>query len=898
MANDRTLCECCDGIAVSTPRASWQRPGLSGIAAQAGDYWSYYDTMVARLTSSEYGTLADLKTRDAAVDFSIALIDAWAVSGDILSFYYNRLLSETMLETAGEVWSLHQLAGLVSYTPHPGVSAEAVLAFSMSTAPGAPQAVTLPSGIKVQSTPGPDETPVIFETTQSVPARPAWNAMRPRQTAVQELGATTGTLFLSGTSTGLAAGDALFYFADDGTPTLAIIRAVTLQPADIASDPDSVDLTRLTINTLSGAATQQEATAPPAPPNPVFPPEIVPHLGSTVSAGELTELLDDLGVEEAALFDPLIGAPEVPKQVLVFREAAGAFGSNAPAVDTLPPALTGDVPIYDIDGEGDVFISGFTPGPYKGVTASQWADGDLTVLEHSDDAVYLDRVVKEIGAGGYAVLRDGGTWGVYGIDGVDEVSLSEFAITGKSTRLTLNTSSGFGSFSTRGTTIYAGSEWIDLPRMPRRDAIRAGDSQISLNTWAPGLQSGQRLFLTGTYADGLSAPIIRLVEVADVEHQLFAGGSTRVTLAAQLVDDFDRGALRIIGNVAEANHGETTEEVLGGGDPTSQFQTFTLNQKPLTHVTAPVAGGAKPELTLRVDGVQWAQVEDFLDPQPSLRGYTLKLDPEGAATVGFGNPDFAATPATGDENISVTYRTGLGLQGRVKAGQLNILMSRPLGLEAAINPLPAEGGADAEPLEALRTNVPLSCRTLDRVVSLIDFADYSRAYAGIAKSSAEWVRFPGAVKPGVVVTVAGEDAAEVPEGSTLYVNLRDALNADGLPFTRFKLRSYRPRYFRIAARVKPHPDYIAGDVLANAEAALRRDYAFDARNFGASVFASELITTMQNVEGVEAVILDRLYRFGIPKRREALVAERASTTEGAELLMLHPEPLDYLEVLS
>ncbi|WP_415402196.1 putative baseplate assembly protein [Tateyamaria sp. SN3-11] len=898
MADDQALCACCEGISVSTPRASWQRPGLSVISAQAGDYWSYYDTMIARLTSSDYGTLADLKTRDASNDFSIALMDAWAVSGDILSFYYNRLLSETLLETAGEVWSLYQLAGLVSYAPHPGVSAEVVLAFGMSTAPGAPEAVTLPSGVKVQSTPGPDETPVIFETTEAVPARPAWNAMRPRQSVVQDLGAATSTLYLAGTSAGIVAGDAIFYFADDSTPTLAVVRAVTLQPADIGNDPDSVDLTRLTIEPLSTAAIRQEATAPAAPPAPVFPPEIAPYLGSTVSAGTLTELLDDLAVEEAQLFDPLRGAPEVPKRILVFRDNAGAFGSNAPAVDTLPPALTGDVPIYDIDEDGNVIITGFTPGPYKGVTPSQWADGTLFVLEDNDDAVYLDRVVKEIGAGGYAVLKDGETWGVYEIDAVDEVSLSEFAITGKSSRLTLNTSSGFGSFSTRGTTIFAGSEWIDLPRMPRRDAIRAGDTQIALDTWAPGLQGGQQLFMTGTYADGLTAPVTRLVEIAEVEHQLFAGGSTRITLSAQLVDDFDRNALRINANVARANHGETTEEVLGGGDPASAFQTFTLNQKPLTHVTAPVAGGAKPELTLRVDGVQWAQVDNFLDPEPALRGYTLTFDPDGAATVGFGNPDFAATPATGRENISVSYRTGLGLQGRVKADQLNILMSRPLGLEAVTNPLPAEGGADAEPLEALRSNVPLSCRTLDRVVSLIDFADFSRAYAGIAKSSAEWAKFPGAAKPGVVVTVAGEAAAEVPADSTLYKNLRDALTGNGLPFTRFKLRSYRPRYFRIAAKVKPHPDYIADDVIAAVEAALRRDYSFEAREFASSVFASELITTMQNVDGVEAVTLDRLYRFGFPKRREALTAERASATQGAELLMLHPEPLDYLEVLS
>ncbi|SFR07295.1 putative baseplate assembly protein [Poseidonocella sedimentorum] len=898
MRETHSLCDACDGITVSTPRASWQRPGLSAIDARAGDYWAYYETLTARLSSAEYGPLADLKTRDPGRDFSIALLDAWAVSGEVLSFYANRLTSETLLDTAGELWSLHQLAALVGYRPNPGAAAETTLAFTMSTTPGAPQSTTLPSGIKVQSTPGPDESPVIFETTEAIPARPAWNAMRPQQGAVQTLTAATRTLYLSGLSTGLVPGDALVFFAEDGAPVLALIRAVVLEPADIAADPGAVDLTRLEIDPLATDPGEQAATAPPAPTAPVLPPVLAAQLGQTLSAGALTELLEAEALSEAALFDPLRGLAETPPRILVFREAAGAFGNAAPAFDTLPPSLTGDVPRYNSDSAGNVFIDGFDPAPYHDASAAEWADASLTVLEDGDGAVYLDRVIKEIGAGGYAVLRDGASWGVYGIEDTGEVSLSEFAITGKVTRLTLHSAAGFGSFSTRGTTIHAGSEWIDLPRSPLRTPLRAGETQLALDTWAPGLQNGQKIFLRGQFADGLAAPITRLVEIAGVEHQIRAGGTTELTLSAPLREDFDRTALRINANVAAANHGETTEEILGGGDPGQRFQSFTLRQKPLTHVSADVAGGVRPELTLRVNGVRWDRVPDFLDPQPNLRGFTLTTDPEGVATVGFGNPDFAASPAKGAETISVSYRTGLGLEGRVEAGQLNILMTRPLGLDGVENPLATEGGADPASAEALRSELPMSLRTLGRVVSLSDFEDYSRSYAGIAKARAEWVRLPGAIKPGVVVTVAGEEAAELPPETTLHTTLRDALTADGLPFARFRLRSFRPRYFRLAAKVKPHPDYIADDVLAAVEAALRAAYAFEARAFSAPVFASEVITVMQGVAGVEAVTLDRLYRGAAAQRREVLHADSAGPAQGAELLMLHPEPLDYLEVLS
>jgi predicted phage baseplate assembly protein len=901
MAEGATLCGCGTGISVRTPQASYQRPGLSVILARTGDYWAFLDTMTARLSSADYGTLSDLKTRDASVDFSIALIDAWAVSADILTFYTERLLSETLLPTAGEIWSLHQLAGLVSYRPHPGVSASALLAFTMSETAGSPRRITLPSGVKVQSTPGPDESPVIFETTEPIEARPAWNALRPRQTEIQALTAATSELYLAGTGTGLVAGDGLFYFADDTSPIFALIRRVDLVPADPVNDPGSRDLTRLTIHTVSGAPLSQSVTAPAPAPTPVFPDVLAANLGTTVTAAELTELLAAAAVDEPALFDPLAGAPETPKRILVFRESYGVFGNNAPEVDKLPPTMTGDVPTYgpSPDDPSIPIIIGLTPGPYKGVTADEWADGDLTVLQSGENAVHLDRVSKDITEGSYAVLRQGPNWGAYQIDVVRELAMTAFTINARTTRLVLDSNTGFDTFLTRNTTVFAASEWVDLPRAPRRDAVRAGAIQIDLAAWAPGLQPGQTLALTGIYADGLDAPVARMVDIAEVQHQLFAGGTTQVTLAAALTDDFDRTALRMNANVAPANHGETTQEVLGSGDASTPFLQLVAKQKPLTHVTAAVPGGALAAAELRVGGILWHPVANLLDAAPQDRVYTLTTDPDGIATIGFGNGAMGAMPPAGQGNISLTYRTGLGLAGRVDAGQLNILMTRPLGVQAAINPLPAEGGADPEPLEALRDNVPLSCRTLDRVVSLSDFADFARAFGGIAKARAEWVKFPGAAKAGVAVTVAGVDGQEVLPGSVLYDDLNDALINNGIPYTRFRLKSYRPRFFYMAAKVKPLPDFLTDVVLADVEAALRAAFAFEARSFAAAVFASDVITVMQTVPGVEAVLLDRLYAGGDPAvRNEWLAAEPASPTDGAELWMLHPGPLDYLEVLA
>ena len=57
--------------------------------------------MIAGLTDVDRPRLAKLGTRDSD-DFSIALLDAWAVTSDVLAFYNERLANESYLRTARE----------------------------------------------------------------------------------------------------------------------------------------------------------------------------------------------------------------------------------------------------------------------------------------------------------------------------------------------------------------------------------------------------------------------------------------------------------------------------------------------------------------------------------------------------------------------------------------------------------------------------------------------------------------------------------------------------------------------------------------------------------------------------------------------------------------------------
>ncbi|HXP91550.1 MAG TPA: putative baseplate assembly protein, partial [Fibrobacteria bacterium] len=169
------LCECCAGIAQATPAQVVNRPGLPAIRYRVGTWAAFLSSMEAALSSSDAPALAGLRTRSDD-DFSVALVDAWSEVLDILTFYTERLANEAYLGTAVEARSVFELARLVGYRPSPGVSASTVLVFTLSSAPGSPAVVPIAAGSRVQSIPGPGQTPQVFETSSAITATIANNA--------------------------------------------------------------------------------------------------------------------------------------------------------------------------------------------------------------------------------------------------------------------------------------------------------------------------------------------------------------------------------------------------------------------------------------------------------------------------------------------------------------------------------------------------------------------------------------------------------------------------------------------------------------------------------------------------------------------------------------------------
>lgn len=323
---------------------------------------------------------------------------------------------------------------------------------------------------------------------------------------------------------------------------------------------------------------------------------------------------------------------------------------------------------------------------------------------------------------------------------------------------------------------------------------------------------------------------------------------TTIQLAAPLSYKYSATNINIYANVAKATHGQTTGEILGNGDASQAFQSFALHQKPLTYLSAPTAEGSQSTLTVRVNEIAWQEADDLAGLKPTDREFITQTGDSDQTTVVFGNGTEGARLPTGSSNVKATYRYGIGGAGNVDAGQINQLATHPLGLQGVTNPLPASGGADRDTLAQARCNAPLAVKALDRLVSVQDYADFARTYAGIGKASSTLLS--DGRRQFVHLTIAGAGDIPIDQTSDLYQNFLLSLQTFGDPFQPVQVCIRKVKLLVIAAGVQLNPAYSWDSVESKIRAAVLALFDFDARELGQPAFLSEAISAIQAVEGV------------------------------------------------
>lgn len=430
----------------------------------------------------------------------------------------------------------------------------------------------------------------------------------------------------------------------------------------------------------------------------------------------------------------------------------------------------------------------------------------------------------------------------------------------------------------RRTAVYVQSEQLELDDEPiRADVCNGADAPLELNGLYTDLEPGRFVVVTGERTDiehttgVLASEVAMLAEIVhdrrrttdplpaeDPANQAVPlpgdRNHTFVRFEQPLGYCYRRDTVKIYGNVVRASHGATCDETLGSGDGSRALQSFALKRPPLTYLAAPTPVGAESTLQVFVNGVRWHETDNFVDAAATDHLYVIRVEDDGGTTVLFGNGKEGARLPTGVENVKATYRTGIGKGGNVRAGQLSLLATRPLGVQEVINPVRASGGADRESRDAMRSNVPLAIRALDRLVSTRDYADFTRNFAGIGKAVA--VELTDGRQTVVHVTIAGSDDVPIDPGSPLFRNLRGALVELGDPLEPVVLAVRDLLLLVVSAGLRIDPDYRWETVVTNVRAALLDAFGFQRRALGEDARSSEVLSVIQAVPGVVYVDLD------------------------------------------
>lgn len=867
-------CGCCAGTSVQTPQVGLNLPGLPAVAYRVGTWATFKNSMLARLSSSDFPALTSLKTRDDD-DFTIAFLDAASVVLDVLTFYQERLVNESYLRTAGQLRSLIELSRLIGYQPAPGVSAACYVAFSLKATPGqtpnpATPAITIPQGTQMQSVPAQGKKPQTFETSADIPAKPDWNAL-PVQTGTQWIPQRNDTsVYLQGTSTQLQPGDLILVVGNERKKQYWSenwdLREVTAVVADGSNNVTYVEWGE-------GLGTP---SVQPAQDHPMFfamrqraslfgynalNPLMLPAATQTALAAFLTADHSEWAFKAQA------SGAIIDLDAIYNKITSGSWIALVRPDASVSRSPAGFVYLYQVNS-----VTSFSHSSYgisskitraavdttNDLAGYYTATRDTSALVQSEPLVVPLQPLKYPLYGSAIDLQDLRP---------DLSQATVIAITGKRQKVAVKTTGLIFSPDEDPATVAldVGDILTITDAAPLLDvsppAWKTGSGTLTLSvedaTGRPGTVQADLKNLALAASTKNDPEVSECALVLEIDSTSGATAHTLIQLKNPLVNCYERITSSMNANVVMATHGQSVSEVMGSGSASTPNQSFTLKQSPLTYVQAATANGRQSTLEVQVNGVKWQEVPTLYQQKPPASVFSTANQWDTTTDVLFGDGVEGATLPTGQNNLQANYRIGSGADGNVDAGTLSTLMDRPLGVSGVTNPQSATGGQDAQSIDDIRTNAPQTVMTLGRAVSIADYQSYASTFSGISKAYAIWI--PSGPARGVYLTVAGVDGEALTEPNPTLDFLVSSLKKFGNPLIPVIAKSFLETLFGLSADVKYDPAYDQPTVEAQVQQALTDAYCFAARDFGQGVSVDEVASVIQAVPGVVAVNVKEIH---------------------------------------
>ena len=281
----------------------------------------------------------------------------------------------------------------------------------------------------------------------------------------------------------------------------------------------------------------------------------------------------------------------------------------------------------------------------------------------------------------------------------------------------------------------------------------------------------------------------------------------------------------------------------------------------------------------------------FLNSISSDRHYLLD---HITGRLSFSEP--AKVPPPGATILARRYRTGGGRAGNVPVHSITQLQAAIGGVENVFNPIPAEGGADAQTIRDLLQWGGNRVHHRGRALQSQDYETMAReASAAVAFARTISTKAPfGPVRPGhvtvLIIPHSNEPRPQPSYGLRTHVGRYIEARAPADLAALQHVHVIGPRYLPvdIAATMVPIALEQAGEVVAKSRAALEAflhplfggpgGHGWD---LGRDVFLSDIASVLERIDGVDFVEELTLLRNAVPQGERYRVASDEIAVAGA-----------------
>lgn len=834
------------------PKTIFNRPALENIDYKIGTYSRMREYMFDLLNKN---TTLESWTHRGADDPGIAMLEGNAIVADILTFYQNLYANESFLRTANWRESVGELVKLMGYRLAPGVGGEGIFAVKVKGG----NAVTVPKGFGFKAQLENRDKQDEFESTITITAYPhlsEFNLYRPARGMQSiladgisnqlELHAVDGSNDLSSLqSVEIKEGDRIMLVPDSSMFDEDCSYKAQAKPEIVIVDNVETIMNRIIIS-FEGALTVNR--------------------GSTIKAYIIDRTFRHFGYQASFKLNKFDGTSVTQEntefgRLIHIKDSGSDYYSELAAEDIPLDQEVGDIAV------GRKLICQSVLMTLSDVSSSPWN------LYYQVPFI----VVKDIGDIEVNTLRWSNIQSAATVLKINEplITNHEFWDLKIDIRKTL-----FHEVISRELTLRAPPEFTD-------GDFSDGELEY-FGTYDEVKALAERQLLLVDAEDDLVQAVKTTSKLANFATQLSTrdqDNKWRWTVTLDQKPEFKREAfdqvnpkITVYGNPVHANQGKSEKEVaLGSGDNREVFQTFKLPKAPLTYLLDETQTPAQvPELKIYVEGILWKRVDDFFKGGADDQVYVIREDADGNSYVQFGDGKTGSRLPSGKNNVRALFRTGIGAAGVLDQGKNPLATGKLKELEKVFLPDEVVGGDEAESQDKAREAAPGRMQSLGRLVGLADFEAEALSVPGVLRVIADWAAPDGVPLVRVVVlTESGTKAAvekvqdtlntynrcrgparfpiEVEQGllQFLYINLRVSYQASR-------------REKDIEKSVK-----IALGVVGEEENGIETDqglFSIKHRQFGQGVHWSQIIATVQNVEGVTWVEIDdaQAINLGIP----------------------------------